>query len=65
MQLLTPIVTRINHEFLGKIIEVVYSYYERNNGFASVPPEYDGIDLEVKYVSAAGSGTENEWHGSV
>ncbi len=51
MQLLTPIVTRINHEFLGKIIEVVYSYYERNNGFASVPPEYDGIDLEVKYVS--------------
>lgn len=51
MQQLSPIVTRINHEFLGRLIEVVYSYYERNNGFAPVPPEYDGMNIEVKYVS--------------
>ena len=51
MQQLSPIVTRINHEFLGRLIEVVYSYYERNNGFALVPPEYDGMNIEVKYVS--------------
>lgn len=38
MQQLSPIVTRINHEFLGRLIEVVYSYYERNNGFAPIPP---------------------------
>lgn len=51
MQQLSPIVTRINHEFLGRLIEVVYSYYERNNGFAPIPPEYDGMNIDVKYVS--------------
>lgn len=51
MQQLSPIVTRINHEFLGRLIEVVYSYYDRNNGFEPVPPEYDGMNIDVKYVS--------------
>lgn len=51
MQQLSPIVTRINHEFLGRLIEIVYSYYDHNNGFAPVPPEYDGMNIDVKYVS--------------
>lgn len=51
MQQLSPIVTRINHEFLGRLIEVVYSYYERQGGFEQVPPEYEGMEIDVKYVS--------------
>ncbi len=51
MQQLAPIVTRINSEFLGKLIEIVYGYYENNGGFQDVPNEYEGVELEVNYVS--------------
>ena len=50
MQQLTPVVTRINTEVLSRDIKRVYGIYTQNGVF-EMPPEYDGMELEIEYVS--------------
>lgn len=51
MQQLSPVITRINHEFLGKIIERVYGIIDFNGGFEAFPPEYEGREIHINYIS--------------
>lgn len=51
MQQLSPVITRINHEFLGKIIERVYGIIDVNGGFDAFPPQYEGRDIHINYIS--------------
>lgn len=50
MQQLTPVITRINNEVLGRDIKRVYSIFQENGVF-NTPPEYDGLELDIEYIS--------------
>ena len=51
MRLLGPILGRMESELLGPIIARVFGIMARNGDLKEQPPELDGIDFTVEYVS--------------
>lgn len=48
---LGPVLSRVQTELLDKVIDRVFNIMMRNDLLPAIPPELEGIDLRVEYIS--------------
>lgn len=49
--MLGPVLNRINEEFLDPIVERCYEELSRRGGLPDIPPELEGVDIQIEYTS--------------